>query len=154
MDDSGSMGGGVELSFNDFELEFPHILWEIVIVADLSVGEPSGGFGGGVCALEGGFKVCDKVLEGSKGGGIQGCLSSNGSPTFGCSFSHEGEGVSDLFVVGGIDIFVSKEICPNCVQPILGRGGGPVVCFGCVETEFSGFYRGHGWWWRWWRVER
>ena len=66
MDDGGSMGGGVELSFDNLELEFPHILWEIVIIADSSVGEPSGGFGSGVCALEGGFKVCDKILEGSK----------------------------------------------------------------------------------------
>ena len=113
MDDSGSMGGGIEFCFNNFELEFPHILWEIVIVANSSVGEPSGGLGGGVCALEGGFKLCNKILEGPKGGGIQGCLSSNGSPAFGCSFSHEGEGVSDLFVIGGIDIFVYEEISPD-----------------------------------------
>ena len=70
MDDGCGMGGGVELSFDNFELKFPHILWEIVIVADSSIGEPSGGFGGGVCALEGGFKVRDEILEDSKGGGI------------------------------------------------------------------------------------
>ena len=80
MDDGGSVGGGVELGFDDFELEFPHILREIVIVADSSVGEPSGGLGSGVCTLEGGFKFCDKILEGSEGGGVQGRLSSTGSP--------------------------------------------------------------------------
>ena len=74
------MGGGIEFSFDDFELEFPHILWEIVIIADSSIGEPSGGLSGGVCALEGGFKFRDKILEGSEGGGIQGRLSSTGSP--------------------------------------------------------------------------
>ena len=104
------MGGGIEFCLNDFEFEFPHILWEIVIVANSSVGEPSGGFSGGVCALEGSLKICNKILEGSEGGGIQGCLSMNGSPALGCSFSHEGEGVSDLFVIGGIDVFVYKEI--------------------------------------------
>ena len=74
------MGGRIKFSFNNFELEFPHILWEIVIVADSSVGEPSGGLGSGVCTLEGGFKFCDKILEGSEGGGVQGHLSSTGSP--------------------------------------------------------------------------
>ena len=113
MDDGGSMGRGVKFRFDDFELEFPHIFWEIVIVADSSIGEPSGGFRGGVGTLEGGFKLCNKILEGSEGGGIQGRLSSNGSPTFGCSFSHEGEGVSDLFVIGGIDVFVYEEISPD-----------------------------------------
>ena len=107
------MGGGIEFCFNDFEFEFPHILWEIVVVVNSSVGEPSGGFGGGVCALEGGLKLCNKILEGPEGGGIQGRLSSNGSPAFGCSFSHEGEGVSNLFVIGGIDIFVYEKISPD-----------------------------------------
>ena len=107
------MSGGIKLCFNDFEFEFPHILWEIVIVANSSVGKPSGGLGGRICALEGGFKFSDKVLEGPKGGGIQGRLSSDSSPAFGCSFSHEGEGVSDLFVIGGIDIFVYEEIGPD-----------------------------------------
>ena len=64
------MGGGVKLSFDDFELEFPHIFWEIVIVADSSIGEPSGGFCGGVGTLEGGFKICDKIGEGPEGGGV------------------------------------------------------------------------------------
>ena len=107
------MGSRIKFSFDNFELEFPHILWEIVIVADSSVGEPSGGFGGGVCALEGGLKLCNKILEGPEGGGIQGRVCLNGSPAFGCSFSHEGEGVSDLFVIGGINIFVYEEISPD-----------------------------------------
>ena len=110
MDDGGSMGSGVEFCFDDFELEFPHILWEIVVVVNSGVGEPRGGFGGRVCTLEGGLKICDKVLEGSEGGDIQGHLSTNGSPTLGCSFGHEGEGISDLFIVSGINVFVYKEI--------------------------------------------
>ena len=113
VDNGGSMGGGIELCFNDFELEFPHILWEIVVVADSSVGEPCGGLSGGVCALEGGFKICNKVGEGPEGGGIQGCLSSNSSPALGGSFSHKGEGVSDLFVVRGIHVFVYEEVSPD-----------------------------------------
>ena len=43
-----------ELNFNspidDFEFEFPHILWEIVIIVDAGIGEPGGGFGGRVSA--------------------------------------------------------------------------------------------------------
>ena len=113
VDDGGSMGGGVEFCFDDFEFEFPHILWEIVIIANSSVGEPSGGLGGGVHTLEGDLKFCDEIMEGSEGGGVQGRLSSNGSPTFGCSFCHEGEGISDLFVVSGVDIFVYEEVSPD-----------------------------------------
>ena len=45
MDDCGSVGGGVEFCFNDFEFEFSHVLWEIVIIVDTGVGEPGGGFG-------------------------------------------------------------------------------------------------------------
>ena len=104
------MGGGIEFCFDDFELEFSHILWEIVIVVNSCVGKPSGGLGSGVCTLEGGFKICNEILEGSEGGDIQGHLSPNGSPAFGCSFCHEGEGVSDLFVVGGVDVFVYKKV--------------------------------------------
>ena len=70
VDNCCSMGSGVEFCFNDFELEFPHILWEIVIIADSGIGEPSGGFSGGVCALEGGLKIFDKVREGPEGGGV------------------------------------------------------------------------------------
>ena len=64
------MGGRVELRFDDFELEFSHILWEIVVTADSSIGKPGGGFCGGVGTLEGGFEVSDKVGEGSEGGGV------------------------------------------------------------------------------------
>ena len=60
--------------------------------------------------MEGGLEVFDKVWEGPKGGGIQGHLGMNGCPTLGCSFSHEGESVSDLLVVGGVNIFVDKEV--------------------------------------------
>ena len=63
----------------------------------------------------------------------------NCSPALGCSFSHEGEGVSDLFVVGGINIFVYEEISPDQVQPVLCCGGRSVVCLGCVKAKFSGF---------------
>ena len=51
--DGGSVGSGVEFSFDDFELEFSHVLWKVVIVVDTGVGEPGDGFGGGVGALEG-----------------------------------------------------------------------------------------------------
>ena len=44
------MSGGVEFGFDDFELEFPHILWEIVVIADSGIGKPSGGFCSRVCA--------------------------------------------------------------------------------------------------------
>ena len=70
VDDCCGMGSGVKFCFNDFELEFPHILWEIVIVADSSIGEPSGGFCGRVGTLESGFEICDKVGEGPEGGGV------------------------------------------------------------------------------------
>ena len=70
MDDCGSMSCGVEFCFNNFELEFPHIFWEIVVVADSSIGKPSGGFCGRVGALEGCFKISDKVWEGPEGGGV------------------------------------------------------------------------------------
>ena len=113
MDDRGGMGSGVKLRFDDFELEFPHVFWEIVIAVDSSIGEPSGSFGSGVCALEGNFEICDKILESSEGGGIQGHLSMDSGPTFGCSFRHEGESVSNLFVIGRINILVYKEICPD-----------------------------------------
>ena len=39
------VGGGVEFCFDNLEFEFPHVLWEIVVVVDTGVGEPSGGFG-------------------------------------------------------------------------------------------------------------
>ena len=70
MDDRCGMGGGVEFCFNNFELEFSHVLWEIVIVADMGVGEPGGGFCSRVGALEGGLEFFDEVREGSEGGGI------------------------------------------------------------------------------------
>ena len=38
----GSVGGGVEFCFHDFEFEFSHVLWEVIIVADMGVGEPGG----------------------------------------------------------------------------------------------------------------
>ena len=57
MDDGSGMGGGIEFCLYDFELEFPHILWEIVIAANSGVGEPSGSLGSRVCALEGCFKI-------------------------------------------------------------------------------------------------
>ena len=50
MDNCCSMGSGIEFCFDDFELEFPYILWEIIIIVDSGIGEPSGGFSGGVCA--------------------------------------------------------------------------------------------------------
>ena len=37
---------------------------------NMGVGEPGGGFCGGVCALEGCLEFFDKVGEGPKGGGI------------------------------------------------------------------------------------
>ena len=70
VDDGGSMGSGVELCFNNFELEFSHVLWKIVIIVDLGISEPGGGFGGGVGALKGGLEIFDENREGSKGGSI------------------------------------------------------------------------------------
>ena len=70
--------------------------------------------GGGFCSrvgtLEGGLEIFDEVREGPKGEGIQGCLGANCSPAFGCSFCHEGEGISDLLVVGRINVFVYEEV--------------------------------------------
>ena len=70
VDDCCSMGGGVEFCFDNFELKFPHILWEIIVIVDSDIGEPGGGFSGGVCTLEGHLKVFDKVGEGPEGGGV------------------------------------------------------------------------------------
>ena len=70
VDDGGSMGSGIQFVFNNFKLEFSHILWEIVIIVDSGIGEPGGGFSSGVGALEGGLEVFDKIWEGSKGGNI------------------------------------------------------------------------------------
>ena len=41
------MGSGVKLCFDNFELEFSHILWEIVIIVDSGIGEPGVMFGPG-----------------------------------------------------------------------------------------------------------
>ena len=68
------MGGGVKFCLDNFELEFSHILWEIVDIADMGIGEPGGGFGSGVCAQEGCLKISDKVWESPKRGGVEGCL--------------------------------------------------------------------------------
>ena len=70
MDDGSSMGGGVEFRFYDFKLEFPHILWEIVVSANSSISEPGGGFCGRVGTLEGDFEISDKVEEGPEGRGV------------------------------------------------------------------------------------
>ena len=70
MDDGSGMGGGIEFCLDDFELEFPHVFWEIVITANSGIGEPSGSLGGRVGALESGFKVCNEVGKGSEGGGV------------------------------------------------------------------------------------
>ena len=70
VDNGGSMGGGVEFCFNNFEFEFPHILWEVVVIADAGIGEPSGGFCGKVGALEGHLEVFNEIGEGSKGGDV------------------------------------------------------------------------------------
>ena len=104
------MSGGVKLSFDNFEFEFSHIFREIVVVADTGISEPGGGFGGGIGTLEGRLKIFDQVWEGPKQGGVEGCLGMDSSPTFGHSFSHEGEGVSNLFIVCGIDVLVDQEI--------------------------------------------
>ena len=110
MDDGGSVGSGVKFCFDDCEFEFSQIFWEIVIVADTGISEPGGGFGGGVGTLEGCLEIFDKIWEGSKQRGVQGCLGANGCPAFGCSFCHEGESVSNLLVVSGINVFVYEEI--------------------------------------------
>ena len=61
------MGSGVEFCFNDFELEFSHVLWEVVVILDMGVGAPGGGFGGRVGALDGCLDIFDEILEGAKG---------------------------------------------------------------------------------------
>ena len=70
MDDGSSVGSGVEFSFNNFEPEFSHVFWEVVVIANTGVGEPGGGFCGGVGTLEGGLEVRDEVREGPKEGDI------------------------------------------------------------------------------------
>ena len=110
VDDCHGVGSGVEFSFNDFEFELSHVLWEVVVIADIGVGEPGGGFCSGVGALEGGLEIFDEVGEGPKGGGTQGRLGANSGPAFGCSFCHEGEGISDLLVISGINVFVYEEV--------------------------------------------
>ena len=115
MDNGGSIGGGTELSFDDFEFELSHILWEVVIIVDMSVGEPGSGFCGRVGAKEGSLEVFDEVSKVSKRGGIKDILGTDSGLTFCHSFSHEGEGISDLFVIGGINIFVDQEVSPDQV---------------------------------------
>ena len=44
VDDGCGMDSGVKFCFDDFELEFSHILWEIIIVVDSGISEPGGGF--------------------------------------------------------------------------------------------------------------
>ena len=110
VDDCRSVGSGVEFCFNDFEFEFSHVLWKVVVIVDTGVGEPGGGFCNGVGTLEGGLEIFDEVGEGPKGGGVQGRLDANCGPAFGCSFCHEEEGISDLLVVGGINVFVYEEV--------------------------------------------
>ena len=58
VDNSHGVGGGVEFCFDNLEFEFPHVLWEIVIVVDSGIGEPSGGFCSGVGTLEIGRASC------------------------------------------------------------------------------------------------
>ena len=70
VDDCCGMGSGVKFSFDDFELELPHILWKIIVIADSGIGKPGGGFGSGVCTLESHLKVFNEVGEGPEGGGI------------------------------------------------------------------------------------
>ena len=113
VDDSGSVVGGVQFSFNNFEFEFSHIFWEIVVIADMGISEPGGGFGGRVGTLEGCLEIFDKIWEGSKQGGIQGILGADSGPAFGCSFSHEGKGISNFLVIRGVNIFVDEEISPD-----------------------------------------
>ena len=107
------MGSGIELCFDNFEFEFSHVLWKVVIIADMGVSKPGSGFSGGVGIKEGGLKVFDEVGKVSKGGSIKGILCLDSCPTFGCSFGHEGEGISNLLVVSGIDIFVDQEVSPD-----------------------------------------
>ena len=70
VDDGGCVGSGVEFCFDDFELEFSHVLWEVVVISDMGVGEPGGGFSSGVGALEGCLEIFDEILEGAKGRSI------------------------------------------------------------------------------------
>ena len=67
VDNGGSVGSGVEFCFDNFELEFSHVLWEVVVISDMGVGEPGGGFSGGVGALDGCLEIFDEILEGAKG---------------------------------------------------------------------------------------
>ena len=110
VDDHGSVSSGVKFCFDNFEFEFSHIFWEVVVVADTGISEPGGGCGGRVGTLEGCLEIFDEVGEGPKGGGVQGRLDANCGPAFGCSFCHEGEGISDLFVVCRVDVCVNEQI--------------------------------------------
>ena len=113
VDDGSSVGSGIKLHFNDFEFEFPYVLWEVVIIVDTSIGKPGGGLSSRVGALEGDLEVFDEVLEGSEGGSIQCMLGTDSYPAFCSSFSHKGDGISDLFIICGIDIFVDQEVSPD-----------------------------------------
>ena len=70
VDDCCSMGGGVEFCFNNFELEFPHVLREVVVIVDTGVGEPGSGFCSRVGTLECHLEVFDKIRKGSEGRGV------------------------------------------------------------------------------------
>ena len=48
MDDGGDMDSVVEFCFNYFEFEFSHILWKIVVIENMGIGQPSSGFCDGV----------------------------------------------------------------------------------------------------------
>ena len=113
MNDGCGMGSSIKFGLNDFEFEFSHILWEVFICVNLSIGKPSGGFGGRVGVKEGCLEVFDEVGEGSEGRGVEGSLCVDHSPTLGCSFGHEGEDITNCLVVGGVDIFVDEEIGPD-----------------------------------------
>ena len=76
----------------------------------MGIGKPSGGFCGRVGAKEGGLEIFDNVGEGSEGRGVKGSLCVDCSPTLVCSFGHEGEGITNFLIIGGVYIFVDEEI--------------------------------------------
>ena len=99
MNDGCGMDSGVQLGFYDLEFEFSHILWEIIVRADVGIGKPSGGFCSGIGTEEGSLEVFDEVIVESEGGIVQGCLGVDCCPAFGRSFGHEQESITNFLVI-------------------------------------------------------
>ena len=109
-------------------------------------GEPGDGIASGVMVFECGFKLCDKVKEGSHdyGGSGNGVLSKCGCPSEGGSLGHVGEGKGDHLVIGVIDFVIDEEVEAHSIQPLIRFLIRSVKGFRGSDAEFCGFQRRHG----------